>query len=91
MKVNKIDGKFVGEVNGNEYVVTDSQADIFYKAWTKADAEQAVKNVLSNKTLWDTDLTQFPGFAAAVTNQLEAIIHNGALEVLETGAKSLAK
>ena len=87
MKVNKIDGRFAGEIDGVEYPVTDTQADIFYKAWTKADAEQVVKNVLSNKTLWDTDLTQLSGFAAAVTAQLAAIMHNGALEVLETGAK----
>jgi tagaturonate reductase len=47
---------------GNEYPVTDSQADIFYKAWTNADTQKVVKNVLSNKTLWDTDLTALPGF-----------------------------
>jgi tagaturonate reductase len=92
MKVNKIDGKFVGEVNGNEYVVTDSQAEYFYKAWTNADTQQVVKNVLSNKTLWDTDLTALPGFEAAVAKQLEAIANQGALEVLEhIELKSLAK
>jgi tagaturonate reductase len=83
MKVNKIDGKFVGEVNGEDYTVTDSQADIFYKAWTNADTAQVVNNVLSNKTLWETDLTQLPGFADAVNAQLNGIVNNGALEILE--------
>lgn len=92
MKVNKNDAKFTGELNGEAYTVTDSQADIFYKAWTNADAQQAVKNVLTDKALWDTDLTQLPGFAGAVTRNLELIEAQGALEVLEnTEAKSLAK
>ncbi|QKJ29573.1 tagaturonate reductase [Mucilaginibacter mali] len=92
MKVNKIDGKFVGEINGSEYTVTDSQADIFYKAWTNADAQTAVNNVLSNKTLWDADLTQLQGFETAVTGYLAAIEEQGALQVLENiELKSLAK
>ncbi|MES2274917.1 MAG: tagaturonate reductase [Bacteroidota bacterium] len=92
MKVNKNDGKFTGEINGSDYVVTDSQAEYFYKAWINANTHQVVENVLSNKTLWDTDLTQLPGFVAAVTRQLEAIVNQGTLEVLESlESKSLAK
>jgi tagaturonate reductase len=77
------DGKYVGQLNGEEYVITDSQADIFYKAWTNADAQQVVKNVLKDVNLWDTDLTQLAGFESAVTKYLQEIENNGALEVLE--------
>src|SRR5476651_217290 len=64
MKTKKVDDKFIGNTNGADYVVTDSQAEDFYTAWTNADAQTAVKNVLSNKILWDTDLTALPGFEA---------------------------
>jgi tagaturonate reductase len=77
------DGKYVGQLNGEEYVITDSQADIFYKAWTNADAQQVVKNVLKDVNLWDADLTQLAGFESAVTKYLQEIENNGALEVLE--------
>lgn len=83
MKVSKADDKYVGEVNGAEYAITDSQAEYFYKAWTNADAQQAVQNVLSNTELWDTDLTQLPGFKDAVVGYLEAILSDGTKEVLE--------
>lgn len=92
MKVTKAGDKYVGEVNGNEYVVTDSQAETFYKAWTNAGTQQAVKNVLSDKALWDTDLTQLPGFKNAVAAYLDAIDSDGTKEVLENlEAKNIAK
>jgi tagaturonate reductase len=83
MKVTKAGDKYVGEVNGSEYTITDSQAAYFYKAWTNADAQQAVQNVLSNTTLWDTDLTKLPGFKDAVIGYLDAIMTDGAKDVLE--------
>jgi tagaturonate reductase len=83
MKVSEVGGKYIGEVNGNEYTVTDTQAADFYKAWTNADTTQVVENVLSNKALWDTDLTALPGFKAAVTKQLDAIVDQGTLAILE--------
>jgi tagaturonate reductase len=91
MQVTTTDGKYTGEVDGHEYPVTDSQAEIFYKAWTNADTQKVVENVLSNKNLWDTDLTALPGFKTTVTRQLEAITANGGLDVLENSTKSFAK
>jgi len=84
MKTDKKDGKFVGHANGTDYVVTDSQAEDFYTAWTNADAQTAVKNVLINTAVWDTDLTALPGFAEAVTKYLTAIEAEGTLKVLES-------
>ncbi|PTQ96994.1 tagaturonate reductase [Mucilaginibacter yixingensis] len=93
MKVTKTeDGKFVGNVDGVEYVVTDSQAEYFYNAWTKGDTRQVVETVLQDKALWDADLTALNGFADAVTAQLDAIEKGGALNVLENlESKSLVK
>lgn len=85
-------GKFVGNLNGNVYPVTDANAEIFYNAWTSNDAKTVVENVLKNTTLWDTDLTQLPGFRDAVAKKLETIIYSGALRVLENmHIKTLAR
>ena len=92
MKVENVDGKYIGEANGTEYTVTDSQAETFYKAWTNADITTVVENVLSDKTLWDADLTALPGFKDAVTSQLTDIVNNSTLDSLEKiASQSLAK
>lgn len=77
------EGKYQGQQNGESYVITDSQADTFYKAWTNADAQSVVKNVLRDVTLWDTDLTQLAGFENAVVKYLQEIENDGALKILE--------
>lgn len=89
MKITKPADKYVGELNGEKYTATDDNAEVFYKAWDNADPQEVVEIILSNKTLWDTDLTTLPGFADAVLNQLQAIIDNGALEVLESAGSKV--
>lgn len=92
MKVAKADGKYIGGVNGNEYTVTDSQAETFYTAWTKTDIDTVVKTVLEDKTLWDADLTALPGFEEAVAQQLADLVNYGTLESLEKiASKSVVK
>jgi tagaturonate reductase len=83
MKVTKIDGKFVGHINGSDYMVTDSQTEYFYNAWTNADTNKVTDDVLSNKILWDTDLTALPGLAASVAKYLSAVVEQGTLKIIE--------
>jgi len=64
----------------------------FYKAWKKGDIKTVTESVLRNNNLWETDLTQLPGFKDAVTKSLEAIMDIGALQLLEKfDLKSLVK
>jgi len=92
MKVVNEGGKFTGEVNGEHYEVTDVHAEAFYKAWTKGDINKVVDNVLKNSYLWETDLTQLPGFKDAVVRDLDAIMKTGSMQVLEDFEnKSLVK
>ena len=92
MMVGNEDGKYTGNINSEEYAVTDTNADIFYKAWKKTDAKIVTENVLKNNHLWETDLTQLPGFKDAVVKNLEAIMDIGALQLLEKfDLKSLVK
>jgi len=40
------------------------------------------KKVMQNEELWDTDLTQLPGFLQAVQEQLQDMIMNGVLQTI---------
>jgi len=77
MKIKPADGgKYTGIINNYEYNVTDTNAEFFYKAWTKENINTIVDCVLKNKELWETDLTRLPGFKAEVIEQLNSIIAN---------------
>jgi tagaturonate reductase len=84
MKITRTeDGKFMGNVNGEDYVVTDANAERFYKAWLKTDVKTVIETILKDNHLWDTDLTLLPGFKAAVIKNVEAIMDSGTLPLLE--------
>lgn len=73
---------YTGQVNGNNYTVTDSNADTFAKAWSNNKPASVVNEILKDNSLWETDLTRLKGFKEAVTQKLEAIIELGALQLL---------
>lgn len=75
------DNTFVGSVNGKSYTVNDSQSAYFSKAWETNDMNKVVENVLSNRELWDTDLSVLPGFKEAVINNLDKIEAQGIAEL----------
>jgi len=75
--------QYTGEANGQEYKVTDSQAEYFAKVWENSDTETVIQNVLKNKELWDADLNMLPGFKDAVLEQFNRINANGTL-ILDT-------
>ena len=84
MKAVKQEGKdFFGEFNGEFYLIEDEMAVKFYSLWQKENVEDLVKEVLSNTSLWDNDLTLLQGFQKAVTANLNLIIKNGMKPVLE--------
>jgi len=75
MKVKPNDGvAYAGSLNNKTYTVTDSNVAIFSKAWDAEDTHVVVENILSNKELWDTDLSILPGFKYAVTENLNKIM-----------------
>ncbi|WP_345950625.1 tagaturonate reductase [Mucilaginibacter sp. PAMB04274] len=76
------EGKFVGNVNGKDYTITDSQAEVFYNAWQKTELHDVAYTLLADKNLWDADLTQLKGFKEAVLNQLQQIVANGTQDIL---------
>jgi tagaturonate reductase len=65
------DGKFLGNYNSRDYVITDSQAEIFSNAWNNySNIHEMVNALLGQKELWGFDLNHLPGFRNAVLNEL---------------------
>jgi tagaturonate reductase len=76
-------GKYYGEVNGKVYELQDNQAGYYHEVWKSNRLEEVVQKVLSNKTLWGTDLTLLSGFAVTVEVYLDSIMSRGILETLK--------
>ena len=87
-------GQFFGEIalaGGGKlnYPIRDDKAGYFYGDWkivkanSPATVEKFVKSVLSDLTLWQTDLTTLPGFAEAVTQDLNRLLTTGVEKTLE--------
>ncbi len=84
MKAVKQNGKdFYGEFNGEPYLIEDEMAEQFYHLWNEKPADEIVTEVLKNESLWDYDLTKFPGFREMVAGNLNSIITNGMRETLK--------
>lgn len=64
---------------GNEYTVSDDRWVLeFYYEHRDASAAELVHEVLTNKKMWDQDLTRIEGLEKAVTEDLEKIRREGA-------------
>lgn len=93
--VREESGQFFGEIplaSGGKlnYPIRDDKAGYFYGDWktvkerSPATVQAFVKSVLSDVTLWQTDLTALPGFSAAVAANLNSLLTNGVVKTLES-------
>lgn len=80
--VEQRDGKYYGRLGDEAYPIQDDQAAYFHELWLSTDAEDVPRKVLSNTDLWGHDLTQLPGFEAAVSEYFQAIDAKGAAATL---------
>ncbi|WAC11345.1 tagaturonate reductase [Dyadobacter pollutisoli] len=72
------DGAFYGERNGQPYSIRCDSAAYFDEKWKNAASPIDLANqVLSDVTLWGTDLTLLPGFADAVKENMVALVASG--------------
>lgn len=72
------DGSYRGKVNGADFVIQDEKAAYFYKKWQENKADDLVMSVLSDASLWGTDLTTPNGFADLVKQQIALLADDGA-------------
>lgn len=87
--VKKEGDVYYGNANGKDYPIKDVKADWFYEQWNNFAPQQIVQNVLSNAALWNTDLSAIPGFAAAVTENVEDILVNGMTNSLKHSTEKI--
>lgn len=65
------DGAYYGERDGVQYSIRCDSAAYFDEKWQNAASPaDLAEQVLSDATLWDTDLTLLPGFADAVKDHM---------------------
>ncbi len=81
--VKKVDGKYFGEFQGQEYPINDDQADYFYQLWMEVDLNDPVlvnglvDKVLLNRQLWEQDLNTLGDFAGQVKHFLGEFVQRG--------------
>jgi tagaturonate reductase len=84
MKITRKDGsKYFGTRNGEEYEIKDDSAEYFYNLWQSNNAATVAQLAMQNTELWDTDLTQYPGFLQAVQEKLGDYQSQGVLKTIE--------
>jgi len=70
-------GKYVGELNGKTYTITDDLASKLHQHWLAGSVEEVVLSILKDTTLWDIDLSSIAGFSDKVASFLQSLIDNG--------------
>jgi tagaturonate reductase len=84
MKAVKKEGEqYFGEFNGQSYPIKDEMAGYFYKHWKNLAPADLVKTVLSDATLWDTNLAAIPDFTEKVTAAVEEILKTGMVATIQ--------
>lgn len=76
------DGKYTGTLNGASYPIQDESAPVFAEAATHPD--QYVQTILANQALWGCDLTELPGFADTIRENIKLIGGRGAAAVMDS-------
>jgi tagaturonate reductase len=80
--VKKDGNTYWGELNGKAYPVKDEMAARFFDHWQHLSPDDLVKTVLSDTSLWDTDLSLLEGFSESVTLKLNTIVQRGMMAVI---------
>jgi tagaturonate reductase len=93
LKAVRRDGnKYFGESGGKSYLIEDELAAKYYTMWQNLPVHALVEEALANVAFWEEDLSDFPGFAQAVGDQLNSIMRNGMRAALKNiySGKNLA-
>ncbi len=85
MKVVKKEGNiYYGQRENEFYVISDDKAEYYYQLWQqKTNIDDLVESVLSDKELWDADLSSFESFKQSVKEKLSSMIAIGVRNTIE--------
>lgn len=78
-----MDGAYFGIFAGKHYRIEDEWAEYYSGLWSNHDADEVVLLALSNPELWNSDLSQLPGFVDSVQDHLRKIEEKGAKEAIK--------
>lgn len=81
--VKQADGKYYGNFEGEDYVINDDQASVFYSRWQAGTPATVVAETLSDTGFWGDNLSVLPGFSEAVLKNLERLESQGMKAVLK--------
>jgi tagaturonate reductase len=76
------DGKYYGQLNGQAYHIQDDCAAQLHRHWEASNEYAVAKAVLADKTLWEENLGDLPGFAYGVGDFMRQINDSGVLQVI---------
>lgn len=82
--VKQLDGKYLGVLDGKEYLIQDDAALSYLQRWNTFAPAELVKEVLGDVSLWEHDLNTLPGFYDSVLDKLNLIINVGARKAIES-------
>jgi tagaturonate reductase len=85
--VKKEADKYFGILDNRHYQINDDRAADFYGIWDEGSVDHIVNTVLSNRDLWDSDLTRYEGFAESVTRKLKRFIRVGTMQEIAAYSK----
>jgi len=78
--VKKENEQYFGQRSDGFYPINDDKAAYFYEKWQSVTTDNVaafVKDVLSDRNLWDNDITQYTGAVETITEHLIAMMNNG--------------
>jgi tagaturonate reductase len=66
-------GRFTRNSYGKQIPIDDQYAATLHAYWQSASCEEAINRILSDKNLWNTDLTKLSGFEEAVMDNIRKL------------------
>ncbi|TYP90259.1 tagaturonate reductase [Sphingobacterium allocomposti] len=81
MNTRRVEEKYVQDVNGRTVVLQDEFAPLLFDCWK--DEKTVVSRVLSDDSLWGTNLAAYPQFMETVQRFLDEIETIGVLKSIE--------
>lgn len=71
-------------MKGDLHCIDDGQSEHFQQVWAAHSTAATAKLILSDKTLWETDLSLLPGFLDAVAHYMSEIEEKGINTILHS-------
>ena len=65
-------------------MINDDKAVYYAQLWKQLNVHELVEIALSNKELWNYDLTALTGFSMVVEEGLKTLVNEGAMRTIDS-------